>query len=120
VTILVRDPSLAEPADVETCVAGGYFCISHRRPYRHESCGDGAHEIRWECIVHGPEWYGIDQKMIWDPTGFDPPLTIEQLGNSARRRDRDVPFSLATFLATEDADWSYGDGGRRLRKQLLG
>jgi hypothetical protein len=70
---------LAEPADIETCVAGGYFCISHQRPYRHEACGDGAHEIRWECVVHGPEWYGIDQKMIWDPTGFDPPLTTEQL-----------------------------------------
>ena len=80
VTILVRDPSLAEPT--ETCDFARtlhYHCTIHDSVYARGLCGPGAHEIRLMCSEHGPERYPMDQLMVWNPSGFDPPLSGEQI-----------------------------------------
>ncbi len=80
VTILVRDPSLAEPTeDCDHRRTLHYYCTVHDMMYTKGGCGQGAHEIRLVCSEHGPERYPMDQLMVWNPSGFDPTLEAQQL-----------------------------------------
>ncbi|MFD5079875.1 hypothetical protein [Streptomyces sp. NPDC058371] len=78
-TQIVRDPGFYEPNDEDDCSTFGYFCQTHDRHYRHETCGEGRHLIALHCQEHGPENMWPQPLMLVFPEGFDPPLSGTQL-----------------------------------------
>ncbi|MEV7322067.1 hypothetical protein [Streptomyces sp. NPDC093970] len=78
-TTIVCDPGFHEPAEEDDCRRFGYFCQTHDRPYRHESCGEGPHLIALHCHEHGPENMWPQPTMLMFPEGFDPLLSDAQL-----------------------------------------
>ncbi|MFJ6614987.1 hypothetical protein ACIQPT_32475 [Streptomyces sp. NPDC091289] len=77
--MIVSDPGFHEPVSDDHCSVFGYFCQTHDRPYRHESCGDGPHLVALDCQEHGPENMWPQPRMLLFPEGFDPPLSDAQL-----------------------------------------
>ncbi|MEV6163408.1 hypothetical protein AB0L71_16015 [Streptomyces sp. NPDC052052] len=77
--MIVCDPGFYEPREADDCWRFGYFCQTHDRPYRHESCGEGAHLVALHCYEHGPENMWPQPEMLLFPEGFDPLLSDTQL-----------------------------------------
>ncbi|MER5207535.1 hypothetical protein [Streptomyces sp. NPDC002825] len=78
-TLIVRDPGFHEPSDEDDCSSFGYYCQTHDRHYRHESCGEGPHLIALYCSEHGLESMWPQPLTLLFPEGFTPPLSDVQL-----------------------------------------
>jgi len=86
---VVCDPDFYEPTGEDECSVFSYFCQTHDRHYRHDSCGEGAHVIALHCERHGPENMWPQPLMLAFPEGFSPALSDAQL--AWVRSEEDAP-----------------------------